>query len=98
MGRRDGVAGWGAGVGGVSPRPGHGQAADRRRRSWEASDMRPGILAVGEFLPSAIAMLEQDCSVHHFVDAPRNLADAIGTAAAASVRGIMMEPNRSVTR
>ena len=60
--------------------------------------MRPGILAVGEFLPSAIAMLEQDCSVHHFVDAPLNLADAIGTAAAASVRGIMMEPNRSVTR
>lgn len=60
--------------------------------------MRPGILAIGEFLPSALATLEPTFSVHRFVDAPPDVAEAIGPPAAASIRGIMMEPNRCVTK
>ncbi len=60
--------------------------------------MQPGILVIGEFLPSAIATLEQTVRVHRFVDAPPNVVEAIGPVAAAAVRGIMMEPNRSVTK
>jgi lactate dehydrogenase-like 2-hydroxyacid dehydrogenase len=64
----------------------------------EVPDMRSGILALGEFLPSALESLAQTFDIHHFVEAPASVADAIGAAAASTVCGILMEPNRAVTK
>jgi hydroxypyruvate reductase len=60
--------------------------------------MRPGILAIGEFLPSALEALAQAFDLHHVIEAPASVTDALGSAAAGAIRGILMEPNRPVTK